>query len=339
MPVFRLFAALSLSTLAVIPLLIPNPIVLHILIYCLFFAYFGLAWSILGIHAGQLSLGHAIFFGIGAYTSSILLIRFQLSPWFGMLLGASLAAVVAVLLGFPCFRLRGAPYALATLSFAEVLRLVAEYWIPLTGGPGGLVIPLVNDSLLHFQFLSKVPYYYVMLTLLSLIAFSTDTILRSKFGFYLTAISDDEDAALSIGINVLRCKLKAATISAFFTGILGTFYAQYTRYIDPTGVFGLWRSCDPIIIAIVGGPGVLGPILGSFILTPVTEGLIITLGGRYATIKMMAYGLLITIVILRLPQGVVGSIRKASQTLLKPSFQRLGIGPKSEIISNARPRS
>jgi branched-chain amino acid transport system permease protein len=299
----------SLLVLAVIPLLTTHPVIIHILIYCLFFAYFGLAWSIVGVLAGQLSLGHAIFFGVGAYASSILLIQFQLSPWVGMLIGASLAAAIAALLGFPCFRLRGAAFALATLAFAEILRLVAEYWIPLTGGPGGLVIPLTDDSLLYFQFLSKVPYYYIMLSLLLMMTLSAHTILRSKFGFYLAAISDDEDAARSIGINVFQCKLKAATISAFFTGILGTFYAQYTRYIDPVGVFGLWRSCDPIIIAIVGGPGVLGPILGSFILTPVAEGLIITLGGSYATIKMMMYGLLITIVVLWLRQGVVGRVR------------------------------
>ena len=334
MSAFHLFLAMPLAILAIIPLFISNPVLLHILLYCFFFAYFGLAWSILGVLAGQLSLGHAVFFGIGAYTSTILLIKFELSPWVGMLLGAVLAAVVGILLGFPCFRLRGAFYALATLAFAEVLRLIAEYWIPLTGGPGGLVVPLVGDSILHFQFLSKVPYYYIMYALLLLMAFVTYRILRSKFGFYLAAIRDDEDAARSIGVNVFRCKLKAAAISAFFTGTLGTFYAQYTRYIDPAGVFGLWRSCDPIIVAIVGGAGVLGPILGSFILTPATEALIITLGGKYATVKMMAYGLLIAMVVLWLPQGVVGPIRYASSVVLKHLFQPSpGTGSKAEKVS------
>lgn len=296
-----------------VPLISSHPVVLHIFIYTFFFAYFALAWAILGVLAGQLSLGHAIFFGIGAYTSVILQIRYGISPWASMFIGGGLAALMGVLLGFPCFRLRGAFYALATLAFTEVLHILAIYFIDFTGGAEGLTVPLVGESLYHFQFLSKVPYYYVMFALLLVMVYVYHRVSNSKLGYYLLAIREDEDAASSLGVDTFRCKLKAATLSAFFTGILGVFYVQYTRFIHPASAFGIWRSCDPIIISALGGPGILGPLVGSAIITPITEILIMTMGGGFATVKMMLYGVILVIAILRMPGGIITPLKRVFQ--------------------------
>jgi branched-chain amino acid transport system permease protein len=301
----------------IIPLIISHPVILHIIIYTFFYAYFALAWAVLGVLAGQLSLGHAIFFGIGAYTSIILQIRYDIIPWVSMFIGGGLAALMGVLLGFPCFRLRGGFYALATLAFMEVMRVLATYFVDLTGGAEGETVPLMGDSLLYFQFLSKVPYYYIMFGLLLVMIVVYHRVSNSKLGYYLSAIREDEDAAGSLGVDVFKCKLKAAAISAFFTGILGVFYVQYVRFIHPVSAFGLWRAVDPIIISALGGPGILGPLVGSAIITPVTEVLIMTLGGKFATIKMMVYGAILVIVILRMPSGIVGPLRKLYHKIAK----------------------
>ncbi|MHC1590187.1 MAG: branched-chain amino acid ABC transporter permease [Candidatus Hecatellaceae archaeon] len=303
--------AIPLAFLLAVPFVSSHPVLLHIFIYTFFYAYFALAWAILGVLAGQMSLGHATFFGIGAYTSIILQIRYGLTPWASMFIGGGLAALMGILLGFPCFRLRGAFYALATLAFAEVLRILAIYFIDFTGGAEGLTVPLVGESLYYFQFLSKVPYYHVMFVLLLVMIFTYHKVSNSKLGYYLSAIREDEDAASSIGIDTFRCKLKAAAISSFFTGVLGVFYVQYTRFIHPASAFGIWRSCDPIIISALGGPGILGPIVGSSIITPITEILIMTLGGGFATVKMMLYGAILVVAILRMPGGIVSPLRKA----------------------------
>lgn len=304
---------------AIIPLLIRNTTILHIIIYMFFFAYFAMAWAILGAFLGQLSLGHAAFFGIGAYTSTLLFINFGVSPWLGMLVGGAFAGVVGILIGIPTFRLRGAFYALATLALAETMRYVVTA-IEITGGSGGLGVPWEGVSILDFAFISKVSYYYIMGALLLVIMLSVHKIRNSKVGFRFRAIRGDEEAASSVGINVFKYKLIGAGISAFFTGMLGTFYVQYTRFIDPHSGFGLWRSMDPIIYAVLGGPGVLGPIVGSFILTPISESLIVLLGGEYGYIKMMIYGAILIGVLLFRPQGIVGLLRRGwrriSQRLL-----------------------
>ena len=306
---------MPLVILAVLPQFIDHPVFLHIVIYVFFYAYFALAWAVLGVLAGQLSLGHAIFFGIGAYTTIILQTDFGIIPWISMFIGGALAALIGVLLGFPCFRLRGGFYALATLAFAEVMRLLAIYFVDVTGGAEGVTVPLVGESPLYFQFNSKVPYYYVMLILLIVMIIAYYKVSTSKLGYYLSAIRDDEDAASSLGINIFACKLRAAAISSFFTGVLGVFYVQYTRFIHPESAFGLWRSVDPIIISALGGPGILGPLVGSAILTPVTEMLVAVFGGGFATIKMMIYGAILVLVILKMPSGVIGPLKRAFRKL------------------------
>ncbi|MEM1537416.1 MAG: branched-chain amino acid ABC transporter permease [Candidatus Nezhaarchaeales archaeon] len=296
--------------LLTLPILIYHPVVLHIFIYVFFYAYFALAWAILGVLAGQLSLGHSVFFGIGAYTAVILHTRYAVTPWASMFVGGGLAALTGFLLGFPCFRLKGGFYALATLALTEIMRLLAIYFVDVTGGAEGITVPLIGESPLYFQFTSKAPYYYVMFILLVVMVLVYHKISGSKLGYQLQAIREDEDAASSLGINVFLLKLKAAAISAFFTGVLGVFYVQYTRFIHPESAFGLWRAAEPIIISALGGPGVLGPLVGSSIITPTLEVLVITLGGRFATVKMMIQGAILMAIILKMPTGITSPLTR-----------------------------
>lgn len=304
---------------AVLPLIITSSTVLDIIVYMFFFAYFALAWSILGRFLGQLSLGHAIFFGIGSYATLILFLDYGYSPWIGMFVGAIIAGIIGILLGVLTFRFRGPYYALSTLAFAEILYVIAL--IPrlewLTGGALGRLVEWKGVSFKTISFLSKVPYYYIMGIMLLVLVIVAYKIKKSKMGFYFRAIREDEDAASSIGINVYKYKLIGAGISAFFTGILGAFYISYVRYIDPLHAFGLWRSVDPIIYSIFGGAGIIGPILGSFILTPFTQGLRIFYGAQYGSYVRLIYGLVLVCILLFRPDGVSGLFKKAWNRLNK----------------------
>lgn len=304
---------------ALLPLVITSSTLLDILIYMFFFAYFALAWSILGRFLGQLSLGHAIFFGIGSYATLILFLDYGYSPWIGMVVGAIIAGIVGVLLGVLTFRFRGPYYALSTLAFAEILHAIALHprleW--LTGGALGRLIKWEGVSLKTISFLSKVPYYYIMGFLLLMLVIIAYKIKKSKMGFYFRAIREDEDAASSIGVNVYKYKLIGAGISAFFTGILGAFYIGYVRYVDPLHAFGLWRSVDPIIYSIFGGAGIIGPILGAFVLTPLTQGLRILYGAQYGSYVRLIYGLVLVCILLFLPNGIKGLFKKVWDRLNK----------------------
>jgi len=310
-----LLLVVGLVGLCAVPLLISDPTFIHILVYTFFFAYFAAAWNIVGSYAGQPSLGHAIFFGIGGYTSSILFINYGISPWIGMFVGAILAALAALALGFPTFRVRGPFFAFITLAFTLLVSLLFVYFHDYTGGATGLPVPLRGDAPHLFQFNSKLPYYYIILAFFCVIMYVTYRLERSKFGYYLLAIREDEDAARSVGVHVFKYKLMAAALSGFFTALLGTFYTQYTRFIDPHEAFGLWRTFQPMLISVLGGPGLWGPLVGAAILTPINESIIMFLGGRYATVGMMIYGLVVMLIMLFMPSGIVGVLRRFTRAL------------------------
>ena len=218
---------------AIMPTGLSGSALLHIGILIFLFAYLGCAWNILGGFAGQLSLGHAAFFGIGAYTSSLLYIHFNLSPWLGMILGAGLAGIVGYGLGYVSFKygLKGPFFALVTIAFSEILRLLTLYW-DFTGGPLGLLIPLTEDSFWDIQFTGKVPYYYIALGLMLFGIFVTALISSSRFGYYLRAIRESEEAAEALGIHSMHNKMHAVALSAALTALGGSFYAQYTQYLS-----------------------------------------------------------------------------------------------------------
>ncbi|MEM1994754.1 MAG: branched-chain amino acid ABC transporter permease [Nitrososphaerales archaeon] len=305
-----LLLLVGLAVLCAVPLFINDPTILHIFIYTFFFAYFAAAWNVVGSYAGQPSLGHAIFFGIGGYTSTILFINYGITPWLGMFVGAILAALAALALGFPTFRVRGPFFAFITLAFTLLISLLFIYFHEYTGGATGLPVPLKGDEPLLFQFNSKAPYYYTILAFFIVIMFVTYKVEKSKFGYYLLAIREDEDAAKAVGIHVFKYKMIAAALSAFLTAFLGTFYAQYTRFIDPHEAFGLWRTFQPMLISVLGGYGLWGPLVGAAILTPINESIIIIFGGRYATFGMMLYGLAVMLIMLFMPKGIVGILKR-----------------------------
>jgi len=286
-----------------------NPYYAHVLIMFCFYAYLALAWNIVGGYAGQLSLGHAVFYGLGAYTSTLLFLHFQLSPWIGMLAGGTLAAVVSVLIGYPCFRLRGPFFAMSTLAVLEVFRILAVYASDLTGGSTGLSIP-IRFGLGSLVFRNKMPYLGVIVGLLAVAVVVSVLIERSRFGHRLVALRENEDAAESCGVNVRRVKLTAMVLSAFLTAIAGSFYAQYVLYIDPSGEFSMDLSVLMAMMAILGGPGtVLGPILGAAVLAPLQEFLRAWLGGKAQGLHLLIYGILIITVVKFLPRGILAWLK------------------------------
>ncbi len=299
-----------LALLLAAPPLLP-PYFLQILISVLFFGYLGASWNILGGYAGQFSFGHAAFFGIGAYTSTLLYLRMGITPWLGMLVGGGLAAAFGLFVGALSFRygLRGPYFSLATLAFAEMLRVVAVNW-KAVGSSLGLVIPDRGSAPGLFLFAGKLPYYYVILAMVLGVAWVTRRIERSRLGYALVAIRENEDTAEAAGVDALALKLRAMAISSFLTALGGTFYAQYFAYIDPGLAFGPAVSIQGLLPPIVGGTGtVLGPLLGSFVLTPVSEATRAALRGR-AGADVMLYGLTLILVVSFLPRGLMGWLRR-----------------------------
>ena len=306
-------AALALLAAALLAPPFLSAYTVHLLVLMLFFAFLGVAWNLLGGYAGQFSFGHAAFFGIGAYTSTLLLVRLGVSPWLGFLAGGLLAAAFGCFAGYLSFRygLRGPYFALVTLAFAEMLRLVALNWMAV-GGPMGILIPLprAGEALWRIQFSGKLPYYYLMLGLLGLALGLNRAVERARLGHVLAAIRENEDAAEASGVDTLGAKLRAMALSAFLTALGGTFYAQYFSFVDPTLVFGPAVSVEILLRPIVGGPGtLLGPVLGSVVLTPLSELTRSLIRGR-AGVDVMVYGALLVVVVTLLPGGLMGAWRR-----------------------------
>ena len=306
----RFAIGLALALLVAVPPLLPK-YALEVLISILFFGYLGASWNILGGYGGQFSFGHAAFFGIGAYTSTLLFLQLGVTPWLGMVAGGALAASFGLFAGYLSFRygLRGPYFSLVTLAFAEMLRVVAVNWKAM-GSSLGLVVPNLGSAPLQFLFAEKLPYYYVILAMVLGALLICRAIERSRMGYALAAIRENEDAAEASGVNALATKLSAMAVSSFLTALGGTFYAQYFAYIDPSLTFGPAISIGGLLPAIVGGAGtVAGPLLGSFVLTPISEITRAMLRGR-AGADIMLYGLILILVISFLPNGLMGWLRR-----------------------------
>jgi len=282
---------------------------LQVLIWVMFFAYLSAAWNLIGGFGGQYSIGHAGLLGIGAYTSSLLYVHAGVSPWLGMLAGGCLAAVVGGAIGYPCFRLRGAFFSLVTIAFAEMLRVGTELTDSLFGlpinGVRGFLLPVAGSRPADFQFVGKRGYYYVMLGLLVIILTVGWLVKRSRLGYYLAAIRDDEDAAAALGVHPARAKLLAMVLSSFFTAVGGTFYAQLIGFITPTRTMSLDFSVQMVVMPVLGGIGtVLGPLWGALVLVPIGEVTRALWGGSLQGVHLIIYGALLMLVILKWPQGI-----------------------------------
>ena len=281
----------------------------NLLISTFYYAFLGQAWNILGGYAGQLSLGHAAFFGIGAYTSAVLAIHLGVSPWLGMLAGAGLAAILSLGVGYLGFRfgLRGFYFILLTLAVAEICRLIALH-LPILGGYTGLFITFAPNPW-QFQFRGKVPYYFIALGFLCAACGIVWVIQRSKLGTYLVAIREDEDASEALGVDTFRYKMIAYAVSAAVTAVGGTFYAYFQFYLQPNTVLHINHSVDIMIRPIVGGSGtILGPVLDSFLLEILGEFSRTYFAAGAAGLNVVIYGLLLIVVVLFLPRGVYPTV-------------------------------
>jgi branched-chain amino acid transport system permease protein len=309
----RLALGVALLAAALLfPAFVTLPYPRDVLIRIFLFATLAQAWNILAGYCGQISLGHAIFFGAGAYTSGVFVARDVASPWAAMLVGALLAVVLSQVVGAPVFRLRGHYFAIATIAVGEIVHILAVNW-DFIGAARGLYIPIKRpDSLVNFQFhQSKAVYYYIVLGLLLLGLGVTRLIERSRLGYYFRAVREEQDAAASLGVPVARTKRVAFAISAALTAACGTFYAQYLLFIDPESVLPLSLSILICLVAVLGGVGTLwGPLIGAAVLIPLGEATRIYLGGTGKALDLVIYGALIMIVSVVQPAGLVGIARR-----------------------------
>lgn len=306
--------ALAAVVAVVLPFMIRTQFYIHIFILTFLYAALSNSWNIIGGYAGQLSLGQAAFFGIGAYTSTILSVKFGVSPWLGLPAAVALAVITAAGISYPCFRLRGPFFTLSTIAFAEVVRLWALYWREFTEGAVGILIPF-KPGIANLIFRGKVPYYFISLFLVVLASGICYFIERSRFGFYLAAIREDEDAAEACGVRSARYKLNAVMLSSGLAAVCGVFYAQYILFIDPDGVFTLSLSTQVALMAIIGGAGTwIGPVVGAALLVPLGEFLRGWLGGAARGLHLAFYGFILIVVVMVIPQGIVAAVRKGLKT-------------------------
>ena len=301
-------AYLALAALLVLPLATQSPFVIHLAIQVCVFAALASAWNIVGGFAGQLSLGHAVYYGIGSYAAGLLVLHFGISPWVGMFAGVGVSALVALVIAYPTLRLRGPFFSLASIAFLEVARLLVNHEEAWTHGAGGLNVPL-QIGLKWMIFREKWAYLLVAFCFLMVVLGICHAIRHSRFGYYLIAVREREDAARAIGINPVRVKIAAAVISACLTSLIGSFHGMYLTFIEPSSAFSLELSIQVAMFALIGGLGtVAGPVLGAVVVLPIAElarGWLSAFGnGTHGFV----YGVVLVAVVLFFPRGLVGQL-------------------------------
>jgi len=302
--------ALAVALLACVPLLTSSNVVLNFMVVALLIALVGQGWNILGGYGGQYSFGHAAFFGTAAYTTGILQLHYGVNAWAGLVIGIAAGALVGAIIGSLSFRsgLRGSYFALVTLAFAEVLRIVASV-APITGAGVGTLVKL-DLRWETFQFQSRAPFYWIILAFVGISLLIVKRIEGSRFGAYLVAVRENEDAAKAIGIDVFRVKLAAMTLSAAITGAGGCFYAQYFLFLDAGIAYGPWISIDALLAPIIGGLGTLyGPLLGALVVKTLGEATKHLIGDAPG-LDLVIYGAVLILVVAYAPRGIVGVLER-----------------------------
>jgi branched-chain amino acid transport system permease protein len=305
-----------LVAMFVAPLVMGSAFWTNMFVLLFVFAAMAVAWNIVGGYAGQLSLGHAVFYGIGGYTATLLTQNFGITPWLGMIAGAAISALVAVVVSYPTLRLKGPFFALATIAILEVVRLLVIHEESWTGGSSGISLPL-NIGWTWMVFRDKSNYLIIAFTLFLLVLWVSWFIRKSRMGHYLIAIREREDAARAVGIHTVKVKIMAAVVSAMLTSIIGTFHITYLTFVDPGSAFSLDLSIQIAMFALIGGLGtVAGPIAGTFLVLPIAElarGWLSAVGnGMHGLI----YGLILVAVVLTIPRGLAGALGPAIERLL-----------------------
>lgn len=312
------------ALLALVPLFVVSNTVLNFLVMALLIALAGQGWNILGGYGGQYSFGHAAFFGTGAYVTAVLQVRYGLNAWLCFAFGIAAGALVGAVIGALSFRsgLRGSYFALVTLAFAEVLRIVASV-APVTGAGVGTLIPL-DLRPEAFQFQSRAPFYWILLALVFVSMVLTRLLEDSRFGAYLVALRENEDAARALGVDTTLVKLGAMTMSAAITAAAGGFYAQYFLFVDSGIAYGAWISVEALLAPIIGGVGtVFGPLLGALVVRTLGE-LTKLVAGDAPGLDLVIYGGVLVAVVAFAPQGIAGLIRSVRSRFGAPVAARLG---------------
>jgi branched-chain amino acid transport system permease protein len=295
---------LGVIALALVPLVSAEAFFLHTLILIFFYVALSSAWNILAF-SGNVSLGHGSFFGLAAYTSTILYAKHGIEPWLGLIPAIFMALVGASLLIFPLLRLRGPMFSLASIALLEVLRRVAIDWRELTAGSEGITLP-ATPGFIHLTFTTNVPPYYIFLVLAAGTVFLSGWIYNSATGHHLRAIASDEEAVEALGINAAKVKLTALFLSAGITGVLAVFFTQYIYMIDPDWGFSLMLfSVQPALNCIIGGMNsVWGPVLGAVLMTPLGEFMRSYLGTLQQGFNFVVYGIVLIVVVMVIPGGL-----------------------------------
>ncbi|MCL5942083.1 MAG: branched-chain amino acid ABC transporter permease [Actinobacteria bacterium] len=299
---------------------------LHIVILILMWAFLSSAWNILGGFAGQHSLGHGLFMGIGAYLTAYMANTFALNPWISLVLGALLAGLAGAFVGYATFRsgIKGAYFALVTIAITEAAVYVVSNWRAL-GQASGLSVPLVGTGLSRLQFDSKAGFFYIILVLALLAVLLSQWLSRRRFGYRLIAVRENEDAAEALGVDTLMTKIQATALSAALCAVGGTFYVQYFTYVEPRSVFGETISIQILLYSIIGGLGtVWGPIVGAAVLVPIAEWVRGTFGQTLSGLNVFVYGAILVLVMLFMPRGIVG-VARSLQRRIRP--RREGVEP------------
>lgn len=308
-----------IAALAAVPLVVQSNATLNFLVVTLLIALAGQGWNILGGYGGQYSFGHAAFFGTGAYVTAILQVRYGVNAWIGFAAGIAAGATVGAIVGGLTFRsgLRGSYFALVTLAFAEVLRIVASV-APITGAGVGTLIKL-DLRAQAFQFQSRAVFYWVILTLVAVSLLIARLLERSRYGVWLIAVRENEDAAMALGVNATMVKFGAMVLSAAITAAAGCFYVQYFLFVDAGIAYGTWISIDALLTPIIGGVGtVFGPLLGALVVKSLGEGAKLVAGDAPG-LDLMVYGIVLVMVIWFAPRGLIGAVADARKWLLRRS--------------------
>ena len=317
----------SAAVMLTAPFFITSKFYIDVLTLIFFTAYIGQSWNILGGYAGQFSFGGVMFFGTGAYTSSILLTTFGIPPIIGIVFAIIAGALLGFIVGFMSFRsgLKGSYFALITLAFAELLRVLANS-VEFTGGGVGLFLTYA-PGLKDLQFKTPTGFYYFALLMMLISIVIALWLERSRFGAQLVAIRENEEAAEALGINTLKCKIYAIMIMGAMGGAAGTFYAQKYLYLDPPIAYSIHLSVEMLLVTIVGGMGtVFGPLIGAFVLHIVNEiarHFIDTPG-----LSLIVYGVILIVIISYLPNGLIGLFRKRMKKSKPTALDRLISGDK-----------
>ncbi len=294
---------IAIALLSLVPFLGLSSYAMHILILVIMWSVIGMSWNLLGGYCGQVSFGHAAFFGMGAYTAGIFYYNVGISAWWGLPLSVVIVAAFSLVFGFIVLRLRGSYFVLATLAIGEVLRVTAENLQDFTQGDLGIMIQ-------ERTWVGKTQYYYIILAIAAGTFFLVKKVIDSKLGYYFVAIREDADAAESLGINTTLYKTIALCLSGVLTGLAGAFYTNYMGYIDPSVVFPLYDiSIVTVMVVMVGGVATLwGPFVGAVIMVLFAEVIrsIPSLGEAHETF----FGILLIVIIIFLPNGIVGDFKK-----------------------------